>query len=111
LQAVGVSDGAVLRGVKEDKDKMKFHLACNRLVLLPHFLQALKANCVQRSVFEYTHQQEIKRAKEVDGWGASQFETIIHPNEYFKRSYLLRNPELAKKEAVESEGVSGMMVD
>jgi DNA primase large subunit len=30
LQAVGVKDSEVLRGVKEDKEKMKFHLACNR---------------------------------------------------------------------------------
>jgi DNA primase large subunit len=32
LQAVGVRDSEVLRGVKEDKEKMKFHLACNRYV-------------------------------------------------------------------------------
>jgi hypothetical protein len=32
LQAVGVQDREVLRGVKEDKEKMKFHLACNRFV-------------------------------------------------------------------------------
>jgi DNA primase large subunit len=32
LQAVGVNDQTVLRGVKEDKEKMKFHLACNRYV-------------------------------------------------------------------------------
>jgi DNA primase large subunit len=24
-------------------------------------------------------------------WGAAQLETIVHPNEYFKRSYLLKN--------------------
>ena len=35
LQATGVSDRAVLQGVKEDKDKQKFHLACNRYVLDP----------------------------------------------------------------------------
>lgn len=37
LQAVGVSDQEVLRGVKEDKEKMKFHLACNRFVLSSSF--------------------------------------------------------------------------
>jgi len=88
LQSVGVQDPAVLRGVREDKDKTKYHLACNR-------------------VFEYAHKQEIKRAKEVEGWGASQLETIIHPNEYFKRSYLLKNLDAVKKEPVED----GMMVD
>jgi DNA primase large subunit len=30
LQNVGVKDSEVLRGVKEDKEKQKFHLACNR---------------------------------------------------------------------------------
>jgi DNA primase large subunit len=30
LQQVGVSDAAVLRGVREDKERQKFHLACNR---------------------------------------------------------------------------------
>jgi DNA primase large subunit len=30
LQVVGVKDQEVLRGVKEDKEKQKFHLACNR---------------------------------------------------------------------------------
>jgi DNA primase large subunit len=33
LQAVGVKDQEVLRGVKEDKEKTKYHLACNRFVL------------------------------------------------------------------------------
>lgn len=32
LQSTGVTDRAVLQGVKEDKDKQKFHLACNRYV-------------------------------------------------------------------------------
>jgi len=30
LQASGVSDRAVLQGVSQDKDKQKYHLACNR---------------------------------------------------------------------------------
>ncbi|KAG0646795.1 putative DNA primase large subunit [Hyphodiscus hymeniophilus] len=72
LQQVGVKDQEVLRGVKEDKEKQKFHLACNR-------------------VFEYAHKQEIKKVKDDGTWGANQLETIVHPNEYFKRSYLLKN--------------------
>ena len=32
LQAVGVRDQEVLKGVKEDKEKQKFHLACNRYI-------------------------------------------------------------------------------
>jgi DNA primase large subunit len=37
LQQTGITDQSVLRGVKEDKDKEKFHLACNRYV---HFSSA-----------------------------------------------------------------------
>jgi DNA primase large subunit len=32
LQAVGITDRAVLQGVKDDKEKQKFHMACNRYV-------------------------------------------------------------------------------
>jgi len=35
LQQVGIRDSEVLRGVKEDKEKQKFHLACNRFVSRP----------------------------------------------------------------------------
>lgn len=33
LQQVGINDRAVLNGVREDKEKQKFHLACNRYVV------------------------------------------------------------------------------
>ncbi|TVY26354.1 putative DNA primase large subunit [Lachnellula hyalina] len=82
LQNVGVKDQEVLRGVKEDKEKTKFHLACNR-------------------VFEYVHKQEIKKVRDDGTWGASQLETIVHPNEYFKRSYMLKN---MSKSPIETEG-------
>lgn len=42
-------------------------------------------------VFEYAHKQEIKKVRDDGTWGAAQLETIVHPNEYFKRSYLLKN--------------------
>jgi len=42
-------------------------------------------------VFEYAHKQEIKKVKDEGTWSAAQLETIVHPNEYFKRSYLLKN--------------------
>ncbi|KAG5977818.1 hypothetical protein E4U55_006537 [Claviceps digitariae] len=72
VQAMGVSDRSVLQGIKEDKDKQKFHMACNR-------------------VFEHIHKAEIKKAKDDSVMTANQLETIVHPNEYFKRSYLLKN--------------------
>ena len=43
------------------------------------------------SVFEHVHKQEIKRAKDEGVMTSAQLETIVHPNEYFKRSYLLKN--------------------
>ncbi|KAI1768022.1 DNA primase, large subunit [Hypoxylon sp. FL1150] len=72
LQQTGVSDPSVLRGVKEDKENQKFHMACNR-------------------VFEYVHKNELKKAKDESIMTAAQLETIVHPNEYFKRSFLLKN--------------------
>ncbi len=121
LQAVGVTDRGVLQGVKEDKEKQKFHMACNRyglnefalfffvssfaFLIILFFLfsfrhkrvafSVLVANHVSPisalSVFEYAHSSEIRRAKEDGAMTAAQLETIVHPNEYFKRSYLLKN--------------------
>ncbi|KAM0302726.1 hypothetical protein HYE67_009661 [Fusarium culmorum] len=83
VQAMGVNDRSVLQGVKEDKDKQKFHMACNR-------------------VFEHLHKQEIRKAKDEGVMTQSQLETIVHPNEYFKRSFLLKN--LGKETDVRMEG-------
>ncbi|KAK8004137.1 hypothetical protein PG989_003856 [Apiospora arundinis] len=72
LQQIGIADRSVLQGVKEDKEAQKFHMACNR-------------------VFEHVHKNEIKRVKDDSIMTSAQLETIVHPNEYFKRSYLLKN--------------------
>ncbi|KEY68173.1 hypothetical protein S7711_07262 [Stachybotrys chartarum IBT 7711] len=72
LQGMGVSDKGVLQGVKEDNDRTKYHMACNR-------------------VFEHLHKNEIKKAKDEGIMTSNQLETIVHPNEYFKRSYVLKN--------------------
>ncbi|KAI1342180.1 DNA primase, large subunit [Xylariaceae sp. FL0016] len=79
LQGTGITDHSVLQGVKADKDQQKFHMACNR-------------------VFEYVHQNEIKKAKDEGIMTSNQLETIVHPNEYFKRSYLLKNLGKVKSE-------------
>ncbi|KAI9877402.1 MAG: hypothetical protein M1830_004023 [Pleopsidium flavum] len=85
LQATGVNDRDVLRGVKEDVEKKRFHIACNR-------------------VFEWAHKGEIKKVKEDGTWGAAELETIVHPNTYFKRSYLLKNlGKVPKKDGEEME--------
>ncbi|KAI0403959.1 DNA primase, large subunit [Xylaria palmicola] len=85
LQGVGITDRSVLQGVKEDKESQKFHMACNR-------------------VFEYVHKNEIKKAKEEGVMTSAQLETIVHPNEYFKRSYLLRNLGKTSSEDIKMEG-------
>ncbi|MCJ1450518.1 hypothetical protein MMC28_000849 [Mycoblastus sanguinarius] len=74
LQTTGVNDKDLLRGVKEDVENKRFHIACNR-------------------VFEWAHKGEIKRVKEDGTWGAADLDTIVHPNTYFKRSYLLTTGE------------------
>ncbi|KFH40978.1 DNA primase large subunit-like protein [Hapsidospora chrysogenum ATCC 11550] len=83
VQSMGVTDNGVMRGIKEDKENQKFHMACNR-------------------VFEHLHKAEIQKAKDEGVMTANQLETIVHPNEYFKRSYLLKN--LGKDTDVKMEG-------
>ncbi|TKA69804.1 hypothetical protein B0A55_06460 [Friedmanniomyces simplex] len=72
LQNVGVTDRQLLQGVREDVGKQRFHIACNR-------------------VFEHAHSGQIKKVKGESLWPASELDTILHPNTYFKRSFLLKN--------------------
>ncbi len=48
-------------------------------------------------MFEFVHKKEIKQAKDEGIMTGAQLETIVHPNEYFKRSYLLKNLGKEKK--------------
>lgn len=77
LQATGVTDREVLRGVRDDVAASRFHIACNR-------------------VFDWSHKEQIRRAKEEGRWEAKDNETITHPNEYFRRSWLLSDGTNAK---------------
>lgn len=72
LQSVGVNDKALLHGVREDVGKQRYHIACNR-------------------VFEHAHKTQIKKVKEENLWPSNELDTILHPNTYFKRSFLLKN--------------------
>ncbi|MCJ1333782.1 hypothetical protein MMC10_010482 [Thelotrema lepadinum] len=83
LSATGVDDPNMLRGVREDLAGKRYHIACNR-------------------VFDWSHRNEIKKAKE-EGSEGGGMDTIVHPNTYFKRSYLLKNQGKVKKE--EGEGM------
>ena len=67
-----MDDRDLLKQVKEDVGRQRYHIACNR-------------------VFDWAHKGEIKYAKEQLGWGWQELDTIVHPNTYFKRSYLLKN--------------------
>lgn len=62
----------MLKGVREDVGRQRYHVACNR-------------------VFEHVHGGEIKKVKEEGTWGAAELDTIVHPNTYFKRSWLLKH--------------------
>lgn len=84
LQATGVNDRDVLRGVKEDVEKKRYHIACNR-------------------VFEWAHKGEIKKVKDENIWGPADLDTIVHPNTYFKRSYMLKNLSSLPKQDVKME--------
>ena len=71
LERTGVDDRDLLRRVKEDVEKKRFHIACNR-------------------VFDWAHKKEITQVKEEGSWSAADLDTLVHPNTYFKRSYLLK---------------------
>jgi DNA primase large subunit len=61
------------------------------------------ANLSSNRVFEYVHAREIKKVKDDGTWTSAQLETIVHPNEYFKRSYLLKNLGKAPVNGVEGD--------
>lgn len=72
LQRVGVNDRDLLKVVREDVGKQRYHVACNR-------------------VFEASHKKEMKKVKDDGSWSAADLDTIVHPNTYFKRSWLLKH--------------------
>jgi DNA primase large subunit len=72
LQRTGINDRDLLKGVREDVAKQRYHVACNR-------------------VFEHSHKREMKKVKDDGTWSAADLDTIVHPNTYFKRSWLLKH--------------------
>ncbi|OAL71004.1 DNA primase large subunit [Trichophyton violaceum] len=82
LETVGITDRETLRGVREDVGRTRYHIACNR-------------------VFEYVHKNELKKVRDEGIWSQTELDTIVHPNVYFKRSYLLKNLNNAPKTEVE----------
>lgn len=47
------------------------------------------------------HRSQIKKVRSEGTWDAAQLETIVHPNEYFKRSYLLKQIGKTSTEDIE----------
>lgn len=82
LQSNGFEDRELLKGVREDVNNKRYHIACNR-------------------VFEWSHKADIKRVKEDGSWSGTDLEIIAHPNTYFKRSYLLKNGREKNGEVME----------
>lgn len=82
LQTTGVNDRETLQGVREDVGRMRYHIACNR-------------------VFEHVHKEELKKVKDEGTMSQADLDTIVHPNTYFKRSYLLKNLGRVAKTDVE----------
>jgi DNA primase large subunit len=72
-------------------------------VLFPFVSSSQLTRC-QNRVFDFVHKQEIKKVRDEGTWGAAQLETIVHPNEYFKRSYLLKNMGKNPGDAEEEKG-------
>ena len=66
-----MNDMGTLKGVKEDVERKRYHIACNR-------------------VFEHVHKGEIKKGKEEGRMSAADLDTIVHPNTWFKRSWMLK---------------------
>jgi len=65
-----VTDKAVLKEVRDDVGKQRFHIACNK-------------------VFEANNKEELKKVKDQSLWNAADLDTILHPNTYFKRGWML----------------------
>ena len=72
LQVTGVTDREVLKGVRENVEKKRYHIACNQ-------------------VFEWAHKGDLARVKEEGSVSAADLDLIVHPNTYFKRSYVLKH--------------------
>ncbi|KAF2863384.1 DNA primase, partial [Piedraia hortae CBS 480.64] len=85
LQSTGVTDKSLLQAVQEDVGKQRYHIACNR-------------------VFEHTHKAQLKRVKDQNLWPASELDTILHPNTYFKRAFMLSNLDKFKSGDIGVDG-------
>jgi len=103
---VGVSDRDLLRQVREDVGRMRYHIACNRVFESTH-KNEIKKVCAAFQARSATSDIDIlEQVKDENLWNASELDTILHPNEYFKRSFLLKNLSLARNGDLGVDGPS-----
>jgi DNA primase large subunit len=107
LTNVGVSDRELLRNVREDIGRQRYHIACNRVFELTH-KNEIKKVCPDICTFLSleNHTNDPNKVKDENLWNASELDTILHPNEYFKRSFLLKNLSLARNGDLGVDGPS-----
>ena len=74
--------------MRDDVAKQRYHIACNR-------------------VFEARNKDALKKVKDQNLWPATELDTILHPNTYFKRGFLLANLGLVKSGDVGVDGAGG----
>jgi len=110
---VGVSDRELLRNVREDVGRQRYHIACNRVFETTHKNEIKK---VESPLSQPSRSKQIsllslltrsnQQVKDENLWNASELDTILHPNEYFKRSFLLKNLSLARSGDIGVDGPS-----
>jgi DNA primase large subunit len=104
LQSVGVNDKDLHRTVREDVAKQRYHIACNRVFESAHKTE-LKKVCRDCDCSCGAAANDVNtQVKDESLWPASQLDTILHPNDYFKRSFLLRNLDKIKSGDIGMDG-------
>jgi DNA primase large subunit len=53
-----------------------------------------------------TNANNLEKVKDENLWNTSELDTILHPNEYFKRSFLLKDLSLARNGDLGVDGPS-----
>ena len=90
LQAVGVNDRDLHRQVREDVGKQRYHIACGRVFDHGHKAELKKVSLLFCACW-IREDDGVFQVKDQSLWPASELDTILHPNTYFKRSFLLKN--------------------
>ena len=89
---MGVNDREVLKTVREDVGRQRYHIACNRVFEFAHKDELKKVSVPHSQLIENEiAKHSISQVKDEGLWNAADLDTILHPNTYFKRSFMLKN--------------------